>query len=73
MKIDETVRAAMGTPIALCVTCAADFAQAYTLRRQGREYTIVCEGCRKRRFGAKYILKQKGESDVKRATKYEET
>lgn len=58
MKSEETVLAAMGTPIALCVTCAAVWGQAYTIQQQGREHTITCEGCRKRRFGAAYIVKK---------------
>ena len=61
MNHNETIHAAMGTPIALCVTCAAAWGQAYTIQQQDREHTIVCEGCRKRRYGAEYIVKRKGD------------
>lgn len=56
MKSDRIIRAAMGTPIALCVTCAAAWRQVYAIQQQGLSHTITCEGCRKRRFGAEYIV-----------------
>lgn len=64
MKPDETIRAAMGTPIALCVSCAAAWRQVYTIHQQGQHRTVVCEGCRKRRFCVEYIVEKKGRNNL---------
>lgn len=64
MKSDKTIRAAMGTPISLCLTCAEAWRQVYTIQQQGQHHTVVCEGCRKRLFGAKYIVEKKGRNNL---------
>lgn len=57
-----TIPAALrtGSPVALCLGCAAACGEIYILRQRGLTHMGLCAGCHKRRYIAAYILTRRG-------------
>lgn len=54
---NDTARAAMGTPVALCNLCAPLYIEAFETEKVFlSDRTVVCENCRKRKMGARYKI-----------------